>query len=144
MKMNTSISAAIGAWGISFLVGSSEPVMSAMSALVMSQIGQDDEQPRLFKRVFGAVVGVAVSLTVTLIAVGMSHPLPLPLRLAMAAAICAGASFDLSAFLIAMWVCSLILLAACTVNCAMQRSIDVVIGVLVCALLDWTEELQAE
>ena len=137
--------AATAAWGVSILIGSSDPVWGAMSALIISHVRLEETRSCSIGRVLGTLLGIAVSLSVNVIVAKLHVPVPLPLQMAIAIAICAIATFDLPMLRVAMWTCPVILLASRSseilMKAAEHRGVEVALGALVGLALHWATEI---
>jgi uncharacterized membrane protein YccC len=134
--------AATAAYELASLLGLTESVWAAMSAVIVSQERLHETHSSLRGRIFGTLLGIAVTIVVSEVA---SHEAAsVALQMAISVAICALIAREFPALRVAMWTCPIILLAAQPsvpiVVVALHRGSEVILGALVGWVFHWVAE----
>ncbi|WP_186308039.1 FUSC family protein [Paraburkholderia sp. BCC1884] len=135
--------AAVVAYKVAELLGLSMPVWASISALVVSQERWHETRASLHERIQGTLLGVGISLAVNFLA--MPFHVPPLMQLLVAVAFCATIARADRGLRVCMWTCPLVLMSGklggeVVLTTGLYRSIEIVIGCLVAALIHWMVE----
>ncbi|GLR56772.1 FUSC family protein [Rhizobium indigoferae] len=134
--------AATAAYELALLLGLTESVWAAMSAVIVSQERLHETHSSLKGRIFGTLLGIVVTIIVSEVAARQAASVAL--QMAVSVAICALIAREFPALRVAMWTCPIVLLAVRPsvpiVVVALHRGSEVILGALVGWVFHWGAE----
>ena len=135
--------AAAIAYQLACLLGLTEALWAAISAVVVSQEYLHETRSSLAGRIFGTLLGIGITIAVSQVA--SRTAVPIVLQMSIAVAICAVVVREFPTLRVAMWTCPIILLhtqvSEPIVLVALHRGSEVILGAIVGWIFHWVAQV---